>query len=69
MIDRIKGIINVEKNKTHSTDDVKINTNINALKEIIKNHGFPLPFAVWKDDNVIYLSMDIPEKAFKGTKT
>ena len=33
---------------------VVINTNINALKKSLKNHGFSLPFAVWKDDNVIY---------------
>ena len=51
MIDRIKGIINVEweKIKPIQPDDVKINTNINALKEIIKKHGFSIPFAVWKD--------------------
>ena len=56
MIDRIKGIINVEweKIKPIQPDDVKINTNINALKKSLKNHGFSLPFAVWKDDNVIY---------------
>ena len=56
MIDRIKGIINVEweKVKPIQPDDVKINTNINALKKSLKNHGFSLPFAVWKDDNVIY---------------
>lgn len=56
MIDRIKGIINVEweKIKPIQPDDVKINTNINALKKSLKKHGFSLPFAVWKDDNVIY---------------
>ena len=56
MKERIKGIINVEweKIKPIQPDDVKINTNINALKKSLKNHGFSLPFAVWKDDNVIY---------------
>ena len=56
MIDRIKGIINVEweQIKPIQPDDVKINTNINSLKKSLKNHGFSLPFDVWKDDNVIH---------------
>jgi DNA modification methylase len=56
MIDRIKGIINVEweKIKPIQPDDVKINTNINALKKSLKKHGFSLPFAVWKDGSTIY---------------
>ena len=56
MIDRIKGIINVEweKIKPIQPDDVKINTNINALKKSLKKHGFSIPFAVWKDGSTIY---------------
>ena len=56
MKERIKGLIDVDwrKIKALQPDDVKINTNINALKKSLKNHGFSLPFAVWKDDNVIY---------------
>lgn len=61
MKERIKGLIDVDwrKIKALQPDDVKINTNINALKKSLKNHGFSLPFAVWKDDNVIYKSCKI----------
>ena len=56
MKERIKGLIDVDwrKIKALQPDDVKINTNINALKKSLKKHGFSIPFAVWKDDNVIY---------------
>jgi predicted nucleotide-binding protein (sugar kinase/HSP70/actin superfamily) len=56
MKERIKGLIDVDwrKIKALQPDDVKINTNINALKKSLKNHGFSLPFAVWKDGSTIY---------------
>jgi predicted nucleotide-binding protein (sugar kinase/HSP70/actin superfamily) len=56
MKERIKGLIDVDwrKIKALQPDDVKINTNINALKKSLKNHGFSLPFAVWKDGPTIY---------------
>jgi len=56
MKERIKGLIDVDwrKIKALQPDDVKINTNINALKKSLKNHGFSIPFAVWKDGSTIY---------------
>lgn len=56
MKERIKGLIDVDwrKIKALQPDDVKINTNINALKKSLKKHGFSLPFAVWKDGPTIY---------------
>lgn len=56
MKERIKGLIDVDwrKIKALQPDDVKINTNINALKKSLKKHGFSIPFAVWKDGSTIY---------------
>jgi predicted nucleotide-binding protein (sugar kinase/HSP70/actin superfamily) len=56
MKERIKGLIDVDwrKIKALQPDDVKINTNINALKKSLKKHGFFIPFAVWKDGSTIY---------------
>ena len=57
------------KKKPIQPDDVKINTNINALKEIIKKiMAFPSHSLYGNDDNVIYCVDGHTKKALKELK-